>query len=201
MFLREQRECEVSETKKSHQKSGMRNVCMWAFCPSSKESVGKSTFEFSPREQISLSIFHRVRNGLAWNYHNASQRTCQTITQRKMTSATTRDALGMKNDCWLRLAASWFPPSECPLISLNLWTVTISAEVGLWESNKTAEQSSALSFFAKHTNTFWIDKTSILERHAVAVIQNERAVHFPRCEKHSGVWWRAMGWSHPEVCH
>lgn len=109
-----------------------------------------------------------------------------------MTSATTRDALGMKNDCWLRPAASWVPPSEFPLFFLKLWTVTIRAEVGLWESNKTAEQSSALSLFAKHTNTFWIDKTSILERHAMAIIQNEWAAHFPRCEKHSGVWWGGL---------
>lgn len=92
----------------------MRHLCIWALCPCSKKSVGKSTCEFSPHEQISLSIFQHVRNGFAWNYHNASQRTCQTITQRKMTSATTRDAPGMKNDFWLRLAASWFPTSEFP---------------------------------------------------------------------------------------
>lgn len=60
---------------------------------------------------------------------------------------------------------------------LKLYTATLTTEASLWESNKTPEQRTALSYFAKHTNTFWTDKTSIQEMHVSRSSHPKRMNH------------------------
>lgn len=93
---------ELSETAQSHQKSDICNLCMWALCPGSKKSVGKSDCQFSSHEQNSPSIFHHVRNGSCvklsqWNSKNLSNNN-----PKNNDLSYHRRRTRMKNDFWLR---------------------------------------------------------------------------------------------------
>lgn len=116
-----------------------------------------------PRSKSHHPYFIALEMGFAWNYNNGTQSTCQTINPKKNDLCYHRRRTGGEKWLLAEISSILIFPFWISSFILKLWAVTNRADAGLLQSNKTAEQSLALSFFAKHTNTFWIDKTSILK--------------------------------------
>lgn len=73
-------------------------------------------------------------------------------------AATTRSALAVKNDFWLRSAATCFSPSE------TVWNPTQPPFQLRHVCERTIKHlNNELPYLTSHTNTFWTDKTSIQE--------------------------------------
>lgn len=104
-------------------------------------------------------------------------------------AATTRNALAVKNDFWLRSPATCFSPSE------TVWSPTQPPLRLRHVCERTIKHlNNELLYLTSHANTFWTDKTSIQEMLISRSSHPKRMAHYSCRVVHisllSWSWWQ-----------